>query len=164
MNFFVRIVLLPLLLVIASGVLIIPFMPIYLFMMPSLESLFVVLLLIGLWPMCVAMSHSAFFVEHFIGRYLPKGASEQYDMFGGWHLTMYVRLAVGAGDFLSSALHDYGRSLDTKTILRGNKLIDRHRAIARYVWPGMTISAIGAIGLVLIQVLEIPAGPISQTP
>jgi len=132
-------------------------------MQPSLESLFAALALVGLWPMCVAVSYSAFFIGHFIGRSLPEGAEERYDLYSGSSL-MYLRLAVQAGDFLSSALDDYGENLDTRTKQRGKKLVDHHRAIAKYVWPGMVILAIGGIGLMLIQVLEIPAGPASQTP
>jgi len=162
-NFLYKLILLPLLIIVASGVLIIPFMPIVFLVQPSLESLFVALILVGLWPMCLAVSYSAFFIGHFIGRCLPKGAEERYDLYSGSSV-MYVRLAVQAGDFLSSALDDYGENLDGSTRQRGKKLVDRHRAIAKYVWPGMAISAIGAIGLVLIQVLEVPTGRASQMP
>jgi len=123
-------VLLPLVIAIAGGVLIFPFTPILLFAKPGLESLFVVLLLLGQWPMGVAILHSGFIIEHFIGRSLPKGAAEKYDMFRGGHFSMYLRLSVGAGDFLSRALNDYGKTLDEEAILRGKKLVYRHRAIA----------------------------------
>ena len=142
--------------IVASGVFIIPFTPILLIQKPSLESLFVVLLLVGLWPMCAAASHGAFLIEHFISRSISKDVAEKYDLIRGGHW-MYATLTLSSGDYLSKALAEYGPILDTKTILRGTKLVNRHRAIARFVWPGMTIAAIGGIGLAMLQVLGVPA-------
>ena len=162
-NFLFKLVLLPLFIVVAIGVFIIPFVPIVWFMQPSLESLFIALVLVGLWPMCMAVSYSAFFIGHFIGRSLPTGAEERYNLYSGSSL-MYVRLAVQAGDFLSNALDDYEEALDTRTRQRGKKLVDHHRVLARFVWPGMAISVISGVGFALIQFLEIPSGFAPETP
>ena len=154
-KFLHKVILLFLLIFVASGVVIIPLVPIAFFMQPSLESLFAALALIGLWPMCIAVTYSAFFIGHFIERSLPKGADERYDLYPGASV-LYVRLAIEAGDTLENALENYGDILDVRTRQRGKKLIDHHRAIARYVLPGMAVTAVGGIGLMLMNVLEIP--------
>lgn len=158
MSFLERIILLPLVVIIAGGVFLLPVMPVYFFAQPSLESLFVVLVMVGLWPMCVAMSHGAFLIEHFIVRSISKEAAETFNLVGGGELMVYVNLTLRAGDYLSKALQQYRETLDAETLQRGNKLVTRHRAIARFVWPGLIITAIGGAGLVMIQVLQIPIG------
>lgn len=155
MGFIARIIILPLLIVLMVGVVIIPFTPILLFMQPSLETFFVVLLLVGLWPVVLAYVHGALFVEHFITRSISKEFLNQYDMVPD---ILYTKLSLKAANFLSSALDIYGTSLDSETNRRGQALVNRHKAIVRFIWPGYTVSAIGAIGLVLIDVLDIAPG------
>ena len=146
-----RLTLLPLFIIIACGVLLLPMMPALLFIEPSIESLFVVLLLLGLWPMCIACTYSAFVIEHFIGRSMPEGARKRYDMFAG-HYAMYVRVCLGAGDFLLKALNYYDDGLNEDVVYRGRRIASRFKAIAKFVIPGFAVTALGAIGLVAMQV------------
>ena len=77
---------------------------------------------------------------------------EQHNMLPGKYS---LNFSLWAPNFLSKALDDYGATLDPKTIRRGQVLLDRHKAITRFFWPGLTTMAIAAISLILIDILEI---------
>lgn len=138
---------LPILFGLAAGAVILPFMPLYLFAQPSLETLCVVLFALGLYPFILSFLHGAIFIEHFITRKISKRFVDD-NMLPD---PQYMRLSIYAGAFLAKALTRFGPALDVDTLQRGQTLLGRHQAINRFIWPGLGISAIAAIGMVLLK-------------
>lgn len=145
-NFIGRVILMPMLAVMIIGVAFLPFMPIALLIDPSIEDAFVLLLLLGMWPMCLAFVHGAY-IEHFIVRSIS-ARTESVSLLLG---SPYLDLVLWAGDHLARALECEPGALSAETVRRGQALAKRHRTIARMVWYGFAVSTVGGLGLYLIQ-------------
>ena len=141
---------LPILFGLAGGAVIFPFLPILLFTQPSLETVWVVLFVMGLYPVLLSYLHGAIFIEHFITRKLSKTFAVENNLLPDAH---YLNLSLWAGAYLSRALLEFGPALDAGTLERGQTLLERHQAITRFIWPGLGLSAIAAIGMVLLKEL-----------
>jgi len=158
MSFVLRIIMLPLLVATACGVVIIPLGLIQIFTQPSLETMFAGLALFGLWPLALAITHGAFFIEHFMIRSISKEFVGKLDMLFGTNSQNLIRLSFRSGDYLAKALDEHANVLDNETIQRGRAMVNRHKAITRFIWSGMALTAISGIGLALLQILEKPPG------
>lgn len=145
-----RIIMVPFLFGLAGGALIFPLLPIVLFTQPSVENFFVVLFVLGMYPVLLSYLHGALFIEHFVTRKLSKTFVDDNGMIMDPH---YLKLSLRAGAYLSKALLERGPMLDTETLSRGRALLKRHRAITRFVLPGFCICGIAMVGMVLIKEL-----------
>ena len=154
MSFILRIMMLPLLVATACGVVIIPLGLIQKFTEPSLETMFAGLALFGLWPLVLAITYGAFFIEHFMIRSISKEFVGKLDMLFGKNSQNLINLSFRSGDYFAKALDEHANVLDNETIRRGRAMVNRHKAITRFIWPGLALTAISGIGLALLQVLE----------
>lgn len=152
-----RIITLFILFGLVGGALIFPFFPILLLTQPSLESFWVVLFVLGLYPMLLSYLHGAIFIEHFITRKISNTFVDENNMLLDPH---FAKLSYRAGAYLSKALLEFGPALDDETRHRGQTLLERHQAITRFIWPGMGFSAVAAIGMVLLKELGLPWAPV----
>lgn len=147
MNFIGRVLTLPMLAVMVIAAVFLPLFPLALLTEPTAENVLVLLVLLGFWPMSLGFVHGAY-IEHFIVRSVSARSESLIPLTSS---SDYVDLVLWAGDHLERALEGEAGVVSAETVQRACHLIERHRRLARMVWPGFAVTFLGALGLYLLQ-------------